>query len=45
MYQVTFLPAAEESFKRLDKAVQSRIAEKIEWLLENADRIETSVVK
>lgn len=39
MYKVTFLPDAEESFKRLDKAVQLRISEKIEWLLKNADRI------
>lgn len=39
MYQVTFLPDAEKSFKRLDKPVQVRITEKIDWLAENADKI------
>ncbi len=39
MYKVTFLPDAEESFKRLDKPVQLRIAEKIDWLAENANTV------
>lgn len=39
MYQVTFLPDAEESFKKLDKPVQLRIAEKIDWLASNADKV------
>jgi mRNA interferase RelE/StbE len=37
MYKVKLLPDAEESFKKLDKAVQQRIADKIDWLAENAD--------
>jgi mRNA interferase RelE/StbE len=37
MYKVVFLPAAEQSFKQLDKTVQERIAAKIDWLAENAD--------
>lgn len=39
MYKVTFLPDAEDSFKKLDKPVQKRIGEKIDWLAENADKI------
>jgi mRNA-degrading endonuclease RelE of RelBE toxin-antitoxin system len=39
MYKVTFLPDAEESFKNLDKSIQMRITEKIDWLSENADKI------
>ncbi|MBI4824065.1 MAG: type II toxin-antitoxin system RelE/ParE family toxin [Nitrospirae bacterium] len=39
MYKVTFLPDAEESFRKLDKTIQIRIAQKIDWLLENADKI------
>lgn len=39
MYQVTFLPDAEKSFQKLDKPVQVRIAEKIDWLAENADKV------
>ncbi|MBI3582800.1 MAG: type II toxin-antitoxin system RelE/ParE family toxin [Nitrospinae bacterium] len=39
MYKVTFLPDAEGSFKKLDKPVQSRIAQKIDWLAANADKI------
>ncbi|MDI6729546.1 MAG: type II toxin-antitoxin system RelE/ParE family toxin [Thermodesulfovibrionales bacterium] len=39
MYKVTFLPDAEESFKNLDKTIQRRIAEKIDWLAENADKV------
>lgn len=38
MYKVTLLPDAEESFKRLDKPIQLRVAEKIDWLAENADK-------
>jgi mRNA-degrading endonuclease RelE of RelBE toxin-antitoxin system len=39
MYQVIFLPDAEESFKTLDKTVQKRIAIKIDWLAENAEKV------
>ncbi|MFZ3135942.1 MAG: type II toxin-antitoxin system RelE/ParE family toxin [Thermodesulfovibrionales bacterium] len=37
MYQIVFLPDAEDSFKKLDKTIQQRIAGKIDWLAENAD--------
>ncbi|HLA00373.1 MAG TPA: type II toxin-antitoxin system RelE/ParE family toxin [Thermodesulfovibrionales bacterium] len=39
MYKVTFLPDAEASFGKLDKPMQGRIAEKIDWLAENADKV------
>lgn len=39
MFKITFLPDAEESFRLLDKPVQSRIAVKIDWLAENADKV------
>jgi addiction module RelE/StbE family toxin len=39
MYKVVFLPDAEESFQQLDKTLQKRIASKIDWLAENADRV------
>jgi len=39
MYKVTFLSDAENSFKKLDKPVQIRIAQKINWLAENADKV------
>lgn len=39
MYKVIILPDAEESFKKLDKPIQSRIAEKIDWLVSNADKV------
>ena len=39
MYKITFLPDAAHSFKKLDKPVQKRLAEKIDWLMENADKI------
>ncbi|MBI5025326.1 MAG: type II toxin-antitoxin system RelE/ParE family toxin [Nitrospirae bacterium] len=39
MYKVTILPDAEKSFKKLDKPVQLRIAEKIDWLANNVDKI------
>lgn len=39
MYKVTLLPDAEGSFKNLDKSVQLRVAGKIDWLAENADKI------
>jgi mRNA-degrading endonuclease RelE of RelBE toxin-antitoxin system len=32
MYTITLLPDAEESFKKLDRAVQKRITHKIDWL-------------
>jgi len=39
MYRITFLPGAEESFKKLDPTIQKRIAHKIDWLSENADKM------
>ena len=39
MYKITFLPDAEDSFKKLDKPIQKRIAQKIDWLAENADKV------
>jgi addiction module RelE/StbE family toxin len=39
MYKVNFLSDAENSFKKLDKPVQIRIAQKINWLAENADKV------
>lgn len=39
MYKVIFLPDAEEAFRKLDKTIQARIAQKIDWLSENADKI------
>ena len=39
MYKITFLPDAEDSFKKLDKPLQRRIGQKIDWLAENADKI------
>ncbi len=39
MYRIILLPDAEESFKSLDKPIQKRIAQKIDWLTENADNI------
>jgi len=36
MYKVIFLSDAAESFKKLDKPVQKKIAQKIDWLAENA---------
>ena len=39
MYKITFLPDAEESFKKLDKPIQNRISKKIDWLAENSDKV------
>jgi len=39
MYKITFLPDAEDSFKKLDRPIQKRIAQKIDWLAENADKV------
>jgi len=39
MYQVIFLPDAEDSFKKLNKPIQQRISSKIDWLAENADKV------
>jgi len=39
MYKIAFLPIAEESFRKLDPPTQRRIAQKIDWLSENADKI------
>jgi mRNA-degrading endonuclease RelE of RelBE toxin-antitoxin system len=39
MHKVILLPDAESSFKKLDKSVQLRIADKIDWLAGNADKV------
>ena len=39
MHKVILLPDAESSFKKLDKSVRSRIADKIDWLAGNADKV------
>jgi mRNA interferase RelE/StbE len=39
MYKVAFLPDAEASFRKLDKSIQKRVAQKIDWLAEHADRV------
>jgi mRNA interferase RelE/StbE len=39
MYKITFLPTAEESFRKLDPSTQRRIAQKIDWLSGHADEI------
>lgn len=39
MYKVIILPDAEKSFKKLDKIIQFRITEKINWLADNAETI------
>ena len=39
MFRVILLPDAEKSFRRLDRPIQKRIASKIEWLKQNAERI------
>ena len=39
MFKITFLSDAEDSFKKLDKPVQRRIVQKIDWLAENADKV------
>jgi len=36
MFEVKLLPDAEAAFKKLDRAVQTRIGKKIDWLSENA---------
>ncbi|MEW6482411.1 MAG: hypothetical protein AB1397_05355 [bacterium] len=36
---IIFLPDAELSFKKFDRSIQLRIAEKINWLSDNADKI------
>jgi len=38
MYKIILLPYAEESFKELDKFIQKRIAQKIDWISANADK-------
>ena len=39
MHKVILLPDAESSFRKLDKAIQSRIADKLDWLASNADKV------
>ncbi|MFQ5787927.1 MAG: type II toxin-antitoxin system RelE/ParE family toxin [Thermodesulfobacteriota bacterium] len=39
MYKVIILPDAEKSVKKLDKIIQFRIVEKIDWLADNAETI------
>jgi len=36
MFEVKLLPDAEAAFRKLDRAVQTRIGQKIDWLSENA---------
>ena len=36
MFEVNLLPDAEAAFRKLDRAVQTRIGQKIDWLSENA---------
>jgi len=36
MFEVRLLPDAEAAFRKLDRAVQTRIGQKIDWLSENA---------
>lgn len=38
MYKIILLPDAEESLKKLDKFIQKRIAQKIDWITINADK-------
>lgn len=37
MYKIILLSEAEKSFKKLDSPIQKRIAQKIDWLAENAE--------
>lgn len=39
MYKITFLSAAEKSLGKLDAPARKRIAQRIDWLSENADKI------
>ncbi len=39
MYQIIILPEAQKSFKKIDKEIQSRVVQKIDWLSENANQI------
>jgi len=39
VFKVTLLPDAETSFKKLDKSLQKRISQKIDWLAAHADKI------
>ena len=39
MYKVTLLSDAEQSFRKLDRTIQERIGQKIDWLANNADKI------
>jgi mRNA-degrading endonuclease RelE of RelBE toxin-antitoxin system len=39
MHRIIFLSDAERSFRRLDPPTRKKIAQKIDWLAENADKI------
>jgi len=39
VFKVTLLPDAETSFKKIDKSLQKRISQKIDWLAAHADKI------
>ena len=39
MYKITLLSDAEIPFRKLDKSLQKRIAQKIDWLAEKGDEI------
>ena len=45
MYKITLLPDAQDSFKNLDKTIQRKIAQKIDWLAENADKVIHHILK
>lgn len=38
-FKVVILPDAEESFLKLDRAIQQRISDKIDWMSEHAGEI------
>lgn len=38
-HMLSALPGAKDSFRLLEKSVQIRIADKIEWLVGNADKM------
>ena len=39
MYRIVLLSDAEKSFGKLDQPTQKKIAKKIDWLAENADKV------
>jgi len=43
-WNISFVPEAENEFKKLDKNLKKRIAEKLDWLKINFDRISPSTL-